>query len=147
MKLLRMLSLSAMLLLAAACHKDPKADAVPGQSLYVGTVSVDYNGGTYDNNDIYVAFRPSDDGRTAEIVIYRIKFVPAMPVTIDVSIPGISVQGDAFSCDNVIPWALGGEYPKYTVHDLEGTVAGETLSFSLLFGDYPTRFTGRLERE
>ena len=88
-----------------------------------------------------------DSPKSAAIVIYRIKFVPAMPVTIDVSIPGISVQGDAFSCDNVIPWALGGEYPIYTVHNLKGTVAGETLSFSLLFGDYPTRFTGRLERE
>lgn len=134
--------MAALLVAAASCHKDSKADAIPGQSLYVGTVSVDYNGGTYDNQDIYVAFRPSDDGRTAELVIYRIKFVPAMPVTIDVSIPGITVEGDAFFCDNVVPWALGGEYPKYTVHGLEGSISGETLRFSLQFGDYPTHFTG-----
>ena len=50
--------------------------------------------------------------------------------------------GYSFSCDNVVPLALGGEYPKYTVTALSGTLEGGNLSFGLNFGAYPTRFNG-----
>jgi len=115
---------------------------------YVGTVSVEYKGDIYDNPDIRVHFLPSDDEKTAKIVIYRIKFVPQMPVTIDVTIPSIELtqSGSGFSlkADNVVPLALGGEYEKYRVTALNGSVSGEKLSFSLNFGDYPTSFSGIL---
>ena len=72
-----------------------------------------------------------------------------MPVRIDVAIPDIQLQEGSdgvftFSCTNVIPLALGGEYPRYTVTDLKGNVSEQHLSFSLNFGDYPTSFTGTL---
>ena len=50
--------------------------------------------------------------------------------------------GYSFSCDNVVPLALGGEYPKYNVTALSGTLEGGNLSFGLNFGAYPTRFNG-----
>lgn len=143
----RFFVLAALLLSLVSCRKDPLDDVQPGQTLYKGTVSVDWREGTHDNENIYVAFRPSEDGKKAEIVIYRIKFVPAMPVTIDVTIPDISVSGNTFSCDDVVPWALGGAYPKYTVYGLEGSITEESLSFSLKFGEYPTRFNGTVNKE
>ena len=37
---------------------------------------------------------------------------------------------------------MGGPMSRYHVKNLTGTLTGETLQFSLLFGDYPTRFSG-----
>ena len=129
-----------------ACYKAPQPDEVPQDSLYVGTVSVDYDGGVYDNPDTQVACIPSADGKTADIVIYKIKFVPRMPIRIDVTIPGVKVtslqDGLQLSCHDVTPLAMGGEYPKYQVYNLQGSVIGNKLSRSLLFGEYPTRFSG-----
>lgn len=133
-----------------SCHKTPQPHEIPPQDLYVGTVSVDYEGGVVDNPDIKVAFLPSEDGRRADIIIYKIKFVPKMPVRIDVTIPAVALEkeseGVSFSCNNVVPLAFGGEYPKYNVTSLSGTLKGSSLSFSLNFGEYPTRFKGARAR-
>lgn len=135
------------LLLTCACEpltKEEKARATE----YVGTVTVEYKGETNKNPDIRVHYLPADDGGSARIVIYRIRFVPQMPVTIDVTIPDVSVtqngQGFSLQADNVIPLALGGEYEKYRVTALSGTLTDNKLSFSLNFGEYPTSFTGTL---
>lgn len=103
-----------------------------------------YNENSFDNEDIEVNFTPSEDGTTASVTIYKIRFVPQMPVTIDVTIPDIdlTVTKDAIllACDNVIPLAMGGEYPRYTVTQLEGTLKDDSLEFSLNFGSSPTAF-------
>lgn len=139
-----------VLLSLISCHKTPQPHEIPPQDLYVGTVSVDYEGGVVDNPGIQVAFLPSEDGKQADIIIYKIKFVPKMPVRIDVTIPAVAVvkesEGVSFSCNNVVPLALGGEYPKYNVTSLDGTLTGDSLSFSLNFGEYPTRFKGTRAR-
>ena len=142
----RFLAFSIAVLALVSCHKTPQPHELPRQNIYEGTVSVDYEGGVVDNPGIQVAFLPSDDGKKADIIIYKIKFVPKMPVRIDVTIPAVDVvkesDGVSFSCNNVVPLALGGEYPKYNVTSLSGTLAGDNLSFSLNFGEYPTRFKG-----
>lgn len=146
----RFLAFSIAVLSLISCHKTPQPHEIPPQNLFLGTVSVDYEGGVVDNPDIKVAFLPSEDGTKADIIIYKIKFVPKMPVRIDVTIPAVDVvkesDGVSFSCNNVVPLALGGEYPKYNVTSLDGTLKGNSLSFSLNFGDYPTQFSGTRER-
>lgn len=121
---------------------------VPEESDYIGTVTVIYNDAPFDNEGIRVNFTPAEDGKTASVTLHQIRFVPQMPVTIDVTIPGISLQTGTekitLSCERCIPLAMGGEYPKYTVTDLKGEIVGEELSFSLNFGDYPTSFKGHL---
>lgn len=142
----KLIVLAIAILGLVSCHKTPQPSELPPQDIYLGTVSVDYEGGVVDNPDIQVAFLPSEDGTSADIIIYKIKFVPKMPVRIDVTIPGVALAeepgGYSFSCDNVVPLALGGEYPKYTVTALSGTLEGGNLSFGLNFGAYPTRFNG-----
>ena len=141
-------SFLAAAILFSSCGKDEEPEPIiPVNADYTGTVSVVYQESPFDTPDISVNFTPSADGKTASIIIYKIKFVPQMPVTIDVTIPDINLTSDSktisFSKDTVVPLAMGGEYPRYTVTDLKGTIEGERISFSLIFGDYPTSFTGK----
>ena len=132
------------------CGKaEPETPIVPEKSDYKGTVTVMYKGEPFDNENIQVNFTPSEDGKTASIVIYQIRFVPQMPVTIDVTIPNVAVQSTTekilLSCERTIPLAMGGEYPRYTVTDLKGEIVGQEMSFSLNFGDSPTSFQGQAQ--
>lgn len=137
----------ASAVLLAACSKNPSIETPESETAdYTGTVSVEYEGEIFDNEDIKVHYVLSDDGKAAEILIYRIKFVPKMPVRVDVTIPDIQVVRDGgrtlLYCDDLNPLALGGEYPKYRVHNFEGEDSDHGLQFSLLFGEYPTWFSG-----
>jgi len=138
--------LSAVMLIASCKKPYDESEYTVESTDYTGTVSVLYEGEYFDNENIKVGFHPSDDGTSAYIIIYAIKFVPKMPVRIDVTIPDISTvpgaDGIEISCDKVIPYALGGEYPKYIVTDFKGSVSENILEFSLNFGDYPTSFHG-----
>jgi len=141
-----------LILLAAiyGCARSaPELPNVAETQRYVGTVTVLYEGEYFDNNDKSVSFSISDDGLSGSLTIYRIRFVPKMPVSIDVTVPAVDVSRDGdrlhISCDNVVPWALGGEFLKYLVTGLEGEINGTHLSFSLNFGEYPTSFSGTLQ--
>lgn len=142
---------AAMATLIFSCGENtPEAPLVPEESDYTGTVTVIYQGSPFNNENISVNFSPSDEGKTASITLHQIRFVPQMPVTIDVTIPGIALQSSKekiiLSCERTIPLAMGGEYPRYTVTDLKGEIVGKSLSFSLNFGDYPTSFSGQGNR-
>lgn len=144
----QLLLLSSLLLVAIACDKtDNNEPEIPVPADYVGTVTVEYEGTSFDNEDISVSFEPSDDGTTASLTIHQVKFVPQMPVTIDVTVPDVALKTSGgktqLSCDSVDPIAMGGPFPRYHVTGLSGTLEGDILSFSLRFGDYPTSFTGK----
>lgn len=132
------------------CGKaEPETPIVPQESDYKGTVTVMYQGAPFDNENIQVNFIPSEDGKSASIIIYQIRFVPQMPVTIDVTIPNVAVQSTTekilLSCEKTIPLAMGGEFPRYTVTGLKGEIVGQEMSFSLNFGDAPTSFRGQAQ--
>lgn len=132
------------------CGKaEPETPIVPEESDYKGTVTVQYEGEPFDNENIEVNFTPAEDGKTASITIYQIRFVPQMPVTIDVTIPNVTVQSTPekilLTCETTVPLAMGGEFPRYTVTNLEGEIVGQELAFSLNFGDSPTSFRGQLQ--
>lgn len=138
-------------LLLIGCGKETnETPLVPQKSDYTGTVTVIYQDAPFDNDNINVNFTPSEDGKTASILLNQIRFVPQMPVTIDVTIPDIALQSTKekiiLSCERTIPLAMGGEYPRYTVTDLHGEIVGKELTFSLNFGDYPTSFRGQANK-
>lgn len=143
--------MAAAAVAVVACQK-PAADEPlkPTEASYVGTVTVISGETPFDNEDIEVSFNPAEDGATASITIYQIRFVPKMPVTIDVTIPSVNVTAGTevitLACDNVIPLAMGGEYPRYTVTGFTGTIKGDELSFTLNFGSSPTSFKGTLKK-
>lgn len=135
--------------LAACKQPEPEGPMQPETGSYLGVVTVQYDGSSFDNENITVRFLPAADGKTASLEIQKIKFVPAMPVTIDVTIPDVNLASDTdqiyLYCDKVIPLAMGGEYPRYIVTGLTGRIIGEELAFSLKFGDSPTAFRGTLQ--
>ena len=89
MKITNLLAIATTLLLLA-CNK-PAQPVIPQESNFKGTVTVIYQDAPFDNENIEVNFKPSADGKTGSLTIYQIKFVPQMPVTIDVTIPNINV--------------------------------------------------------
>ena len=132
------------------CGKaEPETPIVPEESDYKGTVTVQYQGEPFDNENIQVNFTPAEDGKTASITIYQIRFVPKLPVTIDVTIPNVAIQSTPekilLSCETTVPLAMGGEFPRYTVTNLEGEIVGQEMAFSLNFGDCPTSFRGQMQ--
>lgn len=141
----------ASLALIVSCRK-PDIDVDYSKSLvYKGSVWVEYNGENYENQDIIVSFTLSEDKKTADIQLNRIRFVPQMPVTVDTVLP-VTVSGSGnrytFSADGTYPHSpAGAEQKKYVINGLSGMVTGQMLSFSLFFGDYPTRFTGQRQEE
>lgn len=134
------------MLAAVACGKKMDEPVPNVKASYNGVVTVEYQGEDYNNENILVEYNPSEDGKKADIVIYKIKFVPQMPVTIDVTIPGVDVTvsttGISFSGNDIVPMAMGGPYERYLVTNLTGSIVDGTMSFSLNFGSTPTRFTG-----
>ena len=148
MKLTNLLFATSALLLMA-CNKPADEPLVPEEANYVGTVTVIYQDAAYDTEDIEVNFTPAQDGKTGSLTIYKIRFVPQMPVTIDVTIPDIDLTSTTeqinLSCTNVIPLAMGGEYPRYTVTDLQGSIVGKEISFSLNFGTVTTSYRGSVK--
>ena len=146
MKLNKLIFAAAALLMLGCGKKGTEDVLVPEKGSYTGTVTVVYQGSDFDNENIKVDFIPAADGKTASIVLNQIRFVPQMPVTIDVTIPDVTLQADekeiVLSCARVVPLALGGEYPRYTVTDLKGKIVGDEMTFSLKFGDSPTSFRG-----
>ena len=135
-----------------SCEKTEKEDvviAVNGD--YIGTLTVNSQETDYETDSVKVSFQPNEAGDSASITLYQVRFVPQMPVTIDITVPGISVEntenGALLSCVQSIPLAMGGEYPRYTVTGFQGEVKGEEITFSLVFGSYPTSYRGRLQEE
>ena len=141
-KLLYLIGLLALV----ACQKAGAPIDYSVGLYYKGSVWVEYKGESYENKDIEVSFTLSEDGKTADIQMNRIRFVPQMPVTVDTVLP-VTVTGSGnnytFTADNVYPHSPAGvEQQKYRINKLSGMVTGNMLNFSLYFGDYPTTFTG-----
>ena len=133
------------------CAKNNPEEVVePKEGSYVGTVTVNSTSGeVFDNENIEVSFTPSEDGKTATLILYQIKFTPRMPMTLDVTIPEVSISTEGqdikLECAEVVPLAMGGPFPNYTVTDLTGKISGGKLTFSLNFGATPTSFEGTLQ--
>jgi hypothetical protein len=136
---------------AIGCNKNnPEETVGPKEGSYVGTVTVNSTSGeVFDNENIEVSFTPSEDGKTATLVMYQIKFTPRMPMTLDVTIPEVSISTEGqdikLECAEVVPIAMGGPFPNYTVTNLTGKISGGELTFSLNFGATPTSFKGTLK--
>lgn len=143
----------AVLMLLASCQKPPTVitDLSPR---YSGKMTVVYDGEDFVQNSISVKAEMSEDGKKMDLMLEKVKFVPAMPIRIDVTIMDIPLEEAAdgslvFSADDFVPWAMGGSYDTYRVDDLTGTLKDGNLVFSLVFFNvkknegYPTSYSGK----
>ncbi len=84
------------------------------------------------------------------IVLFRICFSNHMPVTIDMTIPRVSIDTHGVvEGDSIVPYAgILGEYPRYTIRNLRGKViydaAGNpaALNIDMRCGRYQTNYQG-----
>ncbi|MCR5519946.1 MAG: hypothetical protein K6F21_06405 [Bacteroidales bacterium] len=130
-------------------EKDVEEPIVAVSSDFVGTVTVDSTSGeTFDNENIEVNFIPAEDGKTCSLIIQDIQFSPKMPLIVTVTIPSITLSSTSkkisMECKKVVPLAMGGEFEAYTVTDFSGEIVGDNMTFSLNFGQTPTRFSGTI---
>ena len=147
MKKIALFFMAASLLAWTGCDSDndkPEEPVEVADGTYRGTVTVDQNDGTFfnkENVDVVVTF---EDGK-AQIDLKKVKFANAMP-ELDITIPGVTIaetaEGYAISGENIVPLAMGGQFPAYTITGLTGKVTPETFAFEMMCGVYPTSFSG-----
>jgi len=143
MKLFKSLLLVACAALSfAACDKDDdKTPVNPTPKGYVGELSVDQTDGTFfKQQGVSVRYDLKDD-RTVDIYMYRVQFAEAMPVKLDMTIPGVECKSVGerieLSGERIIPLAMGGEFPRYTITSLRGTLTDSELQLSMNCGEFP----------
>lgn len=121
----------------------------PVENLYTGTINVNFKGQTTDTEGVDCGVLKDDNKKTIDLNLYQVKFVPQMPLTIDLTIPSISFQESnneiKFSADSIAPTMGGNPYPQYAATNLTGMIIGDSIWFHCSFGDYPTTYQGNLK--
>ncbi|MBQ8500021.1 MAG: hypothetical protein IJ495_04920 [Bacteroidales bacterium] len=146
--------LVAALCLLASCEEAP-TEIIDNSPKYKGEMTVVYDGKDFEQEGINVQVEFNEEQTSVDIKLHKVKFVPAMPVTIDVTIldvPAVKSEDGTWSFygDGITPWAMGGPYKNYRADQLSGTISGSVLDFSLDFHNvkkgesYPTSYTGTL---
>lgn len=137
-----------------SCEKVP-TDSTEGAPLYSGRMTVVYEGEEFSQDNIQVQVQFNQDRTAVDIKLFKVKFVPAMPIRINVEIKDVPLTEESagvwsFSADDITPWAMGGPYKGYRVDDLEGRITEESVDFELGFfntkksENYPTSYSGNL---
>ncbi len=142
-------------LLFTACEKNdpPEEPTLPDHGAYTGTATV--ASGTNRElilENIEVTFTVDEAGTSADIEMLKVKFAAAMPLTIDMMIPGVELtetsSGYSISGEDIVPtYMKGTPYPDRTITGLMGTATEQTLTFSMMCGTYPLSFTGTRNQE
>lgn len=150
----RFLTIMTAACLFCACEKVPTV-ITDDSPEYTGKMVVVYEGEDFEQTGIKVLGEFNEDKTSVDIKLQKVKFVPAMPVRIDVTIMDIPVTAAGegtwtFEGDGITPWAMGGPYETYRVDDLHGTITENSIEFSLGFyntkkqENYPTTYSGSL---
>ena len=145
MKLLNAFLIAAVSVVAAACSKNEPVKIIetPAESVYSGTLTVVAGGKDNVSENVNVSLQ--EDG-TATIIFNKVKFVPQMPVSLDVTVPGVKCECREneiiLSGNDIVPLAMGMPYAKYKVTSLNGKITAGKLTVSLNFGDFATSYVG-----
>ncbi len=112
---------------------------------FSGTLVAEASSGTTTTPDTRISVNYTDKADSVSISIYQAKLAQRMPA-MDIVIPNVTLTKnggvDAITSASSIPLAMGTEFPAYTVTEFAGQIEGETISFSLKFGNTPTSFSG-----
>lgn len=147
MKLLNAFLIAAVSVVAAACSKNEPVKIIetPAETVYSGTLTVVAGGKDNVSENVNVNVNLQDDG-TATIIFNKVKFVPQMPVSLDVTVPGVTCEirknEVILSGNDIVPLAMGMPYAKYNVTSLSGKITAGKLTVSLNFGEFATSYVG-----
>ncbi len=151
MKKIFMLLLAVMPLLTMSCSKedgDVENPLLSRNYEYSGTMTVTADGIDNVSEEVKVEVRIDETAKTLDIMFYKVKFVPQMPVSLDVSVPGVGFEVKngtiELSADGIVPLSGGTlPFPKYTVTGLSGTLTDSGILMKLNFGKYPVAYEGQ----
>ena len=142
-------SLLAIVMLSVACENGDnnnlphKPDT---KSCYTGLLVVDQNDGTvFEQSGVEVDYELKSG--LLNFVMYKVKFAKAMPIKLDMVVEGAdyteALDGTlTLSGDDLVPYAMGGPFEKYTITELTGEITDKTMSLSFMCGEYPVTYTG-----
>lgn len=134
-------ALAAALILSGCVYPEPEPDG-DDKGHYFGTLEDINDSETFTMEDVEASVTETDQGHT--IKLYKVKFATAMPVRLDIVIPGVTIdQAGNISGDEIIPQAMGGEYEKYKITNMTGLMNDSALSLDMTIGTYPTKYRGR----
>ena len=152
MKHLKFLLIITIAVLVGACEeKEPTDNPVTVEDgTYIGTLTVDQNDGTfYTQDNVSIVLEVEENSATIKMM--QVSFAPTMPIRLDMTIPDITTvtlsEGLSLSGDNIIPLAMGIEFPIYTITELIGEVTPQTIYFEMMCGTYPLTFSGMIVGE
>lgn len=147
MKLLNAFLIAAVSVVAATCSKNEPVKIIetPAETVYSGTLTVVADGKDNVSENVKVNVNLQEDG-TATIIFNKVKFVPQMPVSLDVTVPGVKCEirknEIILSGNDIVPLAMGMPYAKYKVTSLSGKIIAGKLTVSLNFGEFATSYVG-----
>lgn len=146
MKFLKAFLFAAVLVVAACSKNEPvKIIETPTETVYSGTMTVVADGKDNVSENVNVNVNLQDDG-TATIIFNKVKFVPQMPVSLDVTVPGVTCETREneiiLSGNDIVPQTMGMPYEKYKVTSLTGKIIAGKLTVSLNFGEFATSYAG-----
>jgi hypothetical protein len=149
MKTLRFLLLSLLSLAFVACENGEN-NALPPKpaegECYTGTMTVDQNDGTtYTQEEVQVDYEILDG--KLNFVMYKVKFADGMPIKLDMVVEGVDCIGAVghyvLAGDNIVPYAMGGPFEKFTITNLVGAITNDTMTLSFMCGEYPVTYSGK----
>jgi|GEM_PF-570689 len=118
---------------------------------FLGDVIVtNSDGSKFIDKGIRVTLSESlNDKGLYDIFLKKVKFAEKMPVRINMTIPSVEkdLNGNV-SGNNIIPWAMGGPFEKWEIHDLKGIITynnnnePKSLQFDMICGEYPVSYFG-----
>lgn len=142
---------AAMLSFVACDKSDDNKDVnpTPEAASAVGKVFVTQTDGSeFSKDSVSVSLTYAEDSMT--ITMFKVKFAERMPLELDMTIGGVQYSNNGGDIklwgDNIVPQAMGGAFPKYTITNLDGKVGDGKVSFSMMCGEFPTRFEGTLKQ-
>lgn len=143
-RILPTLFAAALSLAPVACGTDEPEVVLPETTgELTGSFSiVNSDGTTFAMDNIRSDYEILDG--TVDITLYEISFSPRMPMTLDMTIPGVKLSqvsgGYSLSADSIVPLALGRPFEQYMVTDLTGTLTTTGLSLKMDIGGCPSEY-------
>ncbi len=134
---------------AASCEKEDEPLKLTEDGTYSGQLAVDQLDGTnYTSSNVQVKLTPAATDGYVTIDMLQVSFSSKMPVKLDMKIQNVVYTSTSekitLSGNNIIPIAMGGEFPAYTITNLTGEIKNGTLNLSMMCGSYPLTYSGTL---
>lgn len=134
-------------MLLFSCNKDDKGVAA-GVYEFDGMITTRADDTDYNTEDVAVKVDYDKDAGTASVLLRHVKFVPWMPVTLDLLLQDVRATANgtvvSLSGRDILPV----EYPSmveaddYLVTSFSGSLTEQSLELSLSFDDYTVKYTG-----